>query len=123
MKENEAIMILKALGADEITSNTQKKNGTSMWRLKTGETVAEYDSGYIRKIIYYTPHGSTKKLQYTCWQLNPTINTPYTLLHINGITKERVMIYDRVKRLEYLIKYASRKVNKQWEKIKNFETL
>ena len=59
--------ILETLGAKNISSKTQRKNNTSMWRLATGETVAEYASGYVRKIIYGTFEG--KKYQETCWQL------------------------------------------------------
>ena len=58
--------ILETLGAKNISSKTQKKNGTSMWRLATGETVAEYSNGYVRKIIYWTRRSDNKKLQYIC---------------------------------------------------------
>ncbi|HJM16295.1 MAG TPA: hypothetical protein QF851_02450 [Flavobacteriales bacterium] len=128
MNEKETIMVLKALGADEITSKTQKKNGTSMWRLKTGETVAEYSSGYVRKIIYDN-HYNGKRFQSTCWQLNPTetheqsYTSPFNGETYNYKTRDRIMLWTREERLEYLVKYASKKVNKQWEKIKNFETL
>ena len=111
--------ILETLGAKNISSKTQKKNGTSMWRLKTGETVAEYSNGYVRKIIYWTRRSDDKKLQYTCWQLNPTetYEKSYTS-PFNGEThtwrgKERIMLNTREERLEKLVNYTAKKLLKK----------
>ena len=110
--------ILKALGAENITSKTQKKNGTSMWRLRTGETVAEYSSGYVRKIIYAN-HYNGKRFQYTCWQLNPTetyersYTSSFTGETYNYTGKDRIMLCTREERLEKLVKYATKKLLKK----------
>jgi len=71
MTEKLAIDTLKALGVKDVTTNRQKKNGTTCFELPTGDTVAEFSSGYIRK--YLTWKG--KKL--TCYQLNPVYKSPY----------------------------------------------
>ena len=111
--------ILETLGAKNISSKTQKKNGTSMWRLKTGETVAEYANGYVRKIIYWTRRSDNKKLQYTCWQLNPTETYPAAwICTFTGETrtwrgKERIMLNTREERLEKLVNYTAKKLLKK----------
>ena len=111
--------VLETMGAKNISSKTQKKNGTSMWRLKTGETVAEYSTGYVRKIVYYTPFGSTKRLQDTCWQLNPTKTYPASWIspETGNIYKwkgrERIMLNTREERLEKILNYATKKILKK----------
>ena len=37
-----AIETLEALGAKDVTTNRQKKNGTTMFELPPGDTVAEF---------------------------------------------------------------------------------
>ena len=111
--------ILEALGAENITSKTQKKNGTSMWRLKTGETVAEYSTGYVRKIRYYIRMSDNRMLQDTCWQLNPTRTypaswkSPETGNTYNWKGRERIMLNTRQERLEKIVNYATKKILKK----------
>lgn len=108
--------VLETMGAKNISSKTQKKNGTSMWRLKTGETVAEYSTGYVRKIRYWTRRSDNKKLQDTCWQLNPTKTYPASWKSpITGETytwkgRERIMLNTREERLEKILNYATKKM-------------
>ena len=110
--------ILETLGAKNISSKTQKKNGTSMWRLATGETVAEYASGYVRKIIYAN-HYNGKRFQYTCWQLNPTETypaawkSPFTGETHTWRGKDRIMLNTREERLEKLVNYTAKKLLKK----------
>ena len=111
--------VLETMGAKNISSKTQKKNGTSMWRLKTGETVAEYSNGYVRKITYWTRRSDNKKLQDTCWQLNPTKTYPASWKSsITGDTytwkgKERIMLLTREERLKKILNYATKKMLKK----------
>lgn len=110
--------ILETLGAKNISSKTQKKNNTSMWRLATGETVAEYASGYVRKIIYAN-HYNGKRFQYTCWQLNPTETypaawkSPFTGETHTWRGKDRIMLDTREERLEKLVNYTAKKLLKK----------
>ena len=125
MKNKEKIYeeVLETIGAKNISSKTQKKNGTSMWKLKTGETVAEYSSGYVRKIIYDTFQG--KKYQETCWQLNPTRTypatwkSPFTGEVVTWRGKERIMLDTREERLEKILNYATKKMLRKNDKNDN----
>lgn len=122
MKNKEKIYeeVLETMGAKNISSKTQKKNGTSMWKLKTGETIAEYSSGYVRKIIYGTFQG--KKYQETCWQLNPTRTypaawrSPFTDEVVTWRGKERIMLWTREERLEKILNYATKKLLRKNDK-------
>tara|TARA_A100001037_G_scaffold306268_1_gene350312 strand:- start:1782 stop:2156 length:375 start_codon:yes stop_codon:yes gene_type:complete len=124
MTEKEAIMVFEALGAFETTSRTQKKNGTSEWELKTGEVVTEHSNGYVRKKMF-DKYGRVEG----CYQLNQVkrYGNEWTDTSSGKVYQyydyRRIMLPTRVERLERLIKYAARKVNIQWEKIKNFENL
>ena len=106
-------MILKALGAEETTSRTQKKNGTSEWKLSTGEVVTEHSNGYVRRVTFY------KGKKEGCYQLNPVKTEPNS-----WVSKEtgetyhydnyiRIMLPTRAERLERLLKFAARKLNKR----------
>ena len=111
--------VLETMGAKNISSKTQKKNGTSMWRLKTGETIAEYSNGYVRKITYWTRRSDNKELQDTCWQLNPTRTYPASWKSpVTGDTytwkgRERIMLLTREERLKKILNYATKKMLKK----------
>ena len=111
MTEQQSLATLKALGAKDVTTNRQKKNGTTCFELPTGDTVAEFSSGYIRK--YLTWKG--KKL--TCYQLNPVYKSPYKIITSNGALYEgqhnnRMLIYSRTERLKRLVLYTIKQINK-----------
>lgn len=114
-KEKLFEVVLETLGAKNISSKTQKKNGTSMWRLATGETVAEYSSGYVRKIIYSQLKGR-EHIQHTCWQLNPTKNEKRSWTSPDGtytrewIARERIMLNSREERLQKILNYTAKKL-------------
>ena len=101
MTENQYEDVLLALGAKDITTNRQRSNGTTAFKLPTGQVVAEYKSGYIRRNLYQEdlPHGK-------CYQLNPTYDVPYKSIHENGLfettRKERMKIWSRNERLKRL---------------------
>ena len=110
MTENQILNTFKALGVKDVTTNRQKKNGTTCFELPTGDTVAEFSSGYIRK--YLTWKG--KKL--TCYQLNPVYKAPYKVVTTNGKLYEwehnkRMMIYNRTERLRKLLNYTIKQIN------------
>ena len=112
MTENQILNTFKALGVKDVTTNRQKKNGTTCFELPTGDTVAEFSSGYIRK--YLTWKG--KKL--TCYQLNPVYKAPYKVVTTNGKLYEwehnkRMMIYNRTERLRKLLNYTIKQINKE----------
>ena len=112
MKENEAVLVFKALGAKETTSKTQKKNGTSEWSLSTGEVVTEHSNGYVRRVTFY------KGKKEGCYQLNAVRTEPQTWTSkINGTVHNfdayiRIMLPTRAERIERLVKFAARKINK-----------
>ena len=110
-EEKLAIDTLKALGVKNVTTNRQKMNGTTMFELPTGDNVAEFSSGYIRK--YLTWKG--KKL--TCYQLNPVYKSPYKVISSEGKLYEweqnnRMLINNRAERLKRLVLYTIKQINK-----------
>ena len=112
MNEKETIMVLKALGAKETTSRTQKKNGTSEWTLSTGEVVTEHSNGYVRKKTFW------KGKVEGCYQLNPVRKEIVRINldpagHYECENYIRVMLPTRAERLERLLKFAARKLNKR----------
>jgi hypothetical protein len=114
MNEKETIMVLKALGAKETTSRTQKKNGTSEWTLSTGEVVTEHSNGYVRKKTF-DRYGRVEG----CYQINGVRTEPNSWVSKeNGETYHydsyiRIMLPTRAERLERLLKFAARKLNKR----------
>lgn len=93
----------------DVTTKTQEKNGTRMFRL--GESLfATYKSGMVRKVI------RTRFRELSCYQLNPTrIGKRYFMkddLTVNSYpTKSRVLIYNDKNRLEYLKRYLIKNYN------------
>ena len=110
-EEKLAIDTLKALGVKDVTTSRQKKNGTTCFELPTGDTVAEFNSGYIRKYLMY------KGRKLTCYQLNPVYQTPYKVISRSGKTYEwthnkRMLIMNRAERLKRLVLYTIKQINK-----------
>ena len=116
MTEKQSIDTLNALGVKDVTTNRQKNNGTTMFELPTGDTVAEFNSGYIRKYLMATNPVSNNKY-HTCYQLNPTYNTNYKSVNSHGEliqseSKARMLIHSRSERLKRLVSYTVRLINK-----------
>ena len=108
MTEKQYEEALYALGAKNVTSYTQRKNGTTAFRLPTGHVVSEHRTGYIRRNLY-TP---TR----TCYQLNPTYNVTFKSIGWSGElleanSKARMKIWSRKERLKKLLLYTIKKVN------------
>ena len=110
MTENQYEETLYALGAKNVTTPTQRFNRTTAFKLPTGQVVAEYKSGYIRRNLFQEdlPYGK-------CYQLNPTYDVPYKSINHYGLLeitrKERMRIWVRSERLKRLVLYATKKIN------------
>ena len=112
-EEKLAIDTLNALGCKDVTTNRQKNNGTTMFELPTGDTVAEFKSGYIRKYLMSDVKGYKF---HSCYQLNPTYKTVYKTITHNGkefVTdrNNRMLIWNRAERLKRLVLYTIKKIN------------
>ncbi len=111
MTEKQYEEALYALGAKNVTSNVQNKNGTTAFKLPTGQTVTEHKTGYIRRTVY-TGYGKNK----SCYQLNPTYPSDYQVVAQDGKLytykgKKRTMIMNRKQRLKKIFLYTIKKVN------------
>ena len=116
-EEKLAIDTLQALGAKNVTTNRQKNNGTTMFELPTGDTVAEFNSGYIRK---YLMSQQDKYKYHTCYQLNPVYKRKWKAVNslgklVESDTNERMLIYSRAERLKRLVLYTIKQINKKNE--------
>ena len=88
----------------EITTKIQFKNGTRQFKLPTGQMLATYKSGYVRRC------DSSDRI----WQLNPKYKRKikYVFLRTNGLVTEeyetwaRALIYSGLARLNFLLDYA-----------------
>ena len=47
MTESQILANLKALGARDVTSKAQERNGTTCFTLPTGDCISEHKTGYI----------------------------------------------------------------------------
>ena len=109
------LMLAKYPLLTDVTTNTQRKNGTRMFELnhkKYGPTrFATYKSGMVRKIV------RSRFKDLSCYQLNPqrSITNYYMALSENSelnmssyTGKQRVKISSGLARLVYLEKYLIR---------------
>ncbi len=111
MTEKQYETALLALGAKDVTTNRQKANGTTCFELPTGDTVAEFKSGYIRKYLTY------KGRKLTCYQLNPVYKSDNKVIASDGVLYEwkhnkRILIKNRAERLKRLVLYTIKQINK-----------
>ena len=52
MTEKQYEKALQALGANNVTTERQRNNGTTAFKLPTGQVVSEHKTGYIRRNLY-----------------------------------------------------------------------
>ena len=98
-----ALAMLHEDGIVETTTKRQWRNGTRQFKLPTGQTLATYKSGYVRRC------DSSDRV----YQLNPKYKTKtrWVFLTENGLeTKEydtwaRAIIYSKLARLNFILKY------------------
>ena len=113
MTEKQYEKALLALGAKNVTSYTQRKNGTTAFKLPTGQVVSEHKTGYIRRNMYAEAKPTCVG---KCYQLNPTYDVNYQHIGVNGklyksTRKERTRIWSRKARLKALFLYTTKKLN------------
>ena len=111
MTESQILANLKALGARDVTSNAQKRNGTTCWTLPTGDCISEHKTGYIRRNLL-----NARGKIYTCYQLNPTYKAPHKTIWSDGTYMEwthnkRMLIHSRTERLKRLLLYSIKQIN------------
>ena len=113
MTEKQYEEVMLALGCKDVTTKRQKNNGTTAFKLPTGQVVSEHTTGYIRRNMYAEtkPTGVGK-----CYQLNPTYDIPHKAIGQNGklyraTTKARMRIWSRKSRLKALFLYTIKKLN------------
>ncbi len=108
------LMLAKYPLLTDVTTNSQRRNGTRMFELKHKKygpsRFATYKSGMVRKII------KTRFNELSCYQLNPTrISTRYWMgsnMEIQSYPySQRVAIHSGVNRLKYLKKYLIKNYN------------
>tara|TARA_R110000744_G_C19150565_1_gene539356 strand:+ start:123 stop:737 length:615 start_codon:yes stop_codon:yes gene_type:complete len=100
----EAYHLFDMLGIYDISSNTQTKNGTTVWELPIKQLTpsgtrltykyATYESGYIRDVSY------------RCWQINKVKSEQVVYQNgFHGFNRTRTLIQDPRDRLVYLANY------------------
>ena len=90
-------------GIKEITTQRQAKNGTRQFKMPTGQEIASYQSGYVRRC------DSSDRV----WQLNPKYmtKTRWVFLKSNNLVTEehdtwaRALVYSELARLNFILKY------------------
>ena len=105
MTEELLINTLKALGAEDVTTESQRKNSTTAFKLPTGDTVSEHKTGYIRKQLMH--NGRIRG----CYQMNPVYHVPFKcVLHDGRLFEstrvERMRIWSRQERLQKILNYT-----------------
>lgn len=103
-----------ALGCKDVSSKTQKKNGTTAFRLPDGvNMITEHKTGYIRRTML----SGTGRVSH-CYQLNPTYKADYQSIGYNGklykgYHQKRTLIWSRKERLKRLFLYTIKEVNNE----------
>ena len=112
MTEKQYEEALVALGCKNVTSKTQKKNGTTAFRMPDGKNmVTEHETGYVRRTIL----SKTGRVA-SCYQLNPQYQTPFKVVNQYGELCEwthnnRMLIMNRTERLRKLLNYTIKQIN------------
>ena len=113
MTEKQYEKAMLALGCKDVTTDRQIANGTTAYKLPTGQVVSEHKSGYIRR--YMCREDKPTGMSF-CYQLNPTYDVPYKAIGVNGnkyegTNKARMRIWSRKARLKKLFLYTTKKLN------------
>tara|TARA_R100001443_G_scaffold10899_1_gene20580 strand:- start:1650 stop:2018 length:369 start_codon:yes stop_codon:yes gene_type:complete len=121
MTEKQYEKAMLAIGCKNVTTNRQIANGTTAYRLPTGQVVSEHKTGYIRRNLYAEKvnSGGRTGMGGKCYQLNPTYNVPHQSIGQDGKlykyegSKARTLIWSRKTRLKKLFLYTIKKVNNE----------
>jgi hypothetical protein len=117
MTEKQYEKAMLALGCKDVTTDRQIANGTTAYKLPTGQVVSEHKSGYIRRYLYKETKASRGYFgDSTCYQLNPTYDVNHEYIGVDGklrktTRKERTKIWSRKTRLKKLFLYTTKKLN------------
>ena len=112
----EILRTFKHLGIVEVTSKTQRKNGTRRFRMpfkldgRENVEFAVYKTGYVRK---------TRGFVFTCYQINQTRKTGDRYFKVTSgrhkgyyhkwsCGRERILINSETERLQYLLDFLVR---------------
>jgi hypothetical protein len=112
----EILRTFKHLGIVEVSSKTQKKNGTRRFRMpfkldgRENVEFAVYKSGYVRK---------TKGFVFACYQINQTRKSTQRYFKVTSGQhkgyyykfadgRERILINSETERLQYLLDFLVR---------------
>ena len=104
-------LLKDAYGVEEVSSKTQKSNGTRAFITYDGERFAVYASGMVRRLVSgYGPMDGK-----SCYQLNPVYKSLDRVIHfdakdgkfhtMNTMVNRRAPITDEYSRLEFLFKF------------------
>lgn len=101
-----ALAMLHEDGIIETTTKRQWRNGTRQFKLPTGQTLATYKTGYVRRC------DSSDRV----YQINPQYKRKVRWMYLDGVeltTKEyietaRVKIWSGLARLNFLHNYAKK---------------
>ena len=117
MKKEHILEMFELLNIKDVTSKTQKKNGTHVFEIPF-ET---YGGKKIRLATYKS--GSVRNVNgcYSCYQLNPTKIVPYNGKYIFNQTV-RIPITSHEERLEFLFKFIIRNYYKKQHTITKWKT-
>ena len=113
MTEKQYEDALYALGCKNVTSNVQKKNGTTAFRMPDDKNmITEHKTGYVRRTVL----SNTGRVA-SCYQLNPQYKAPYKVISNDGKLYEwehnkRMLIKNRAERLKRLVLFAIKYINK-----------
>jgi len=113
MTEKQYEKAMLALGCKDVTTDRQIANGTTAFKLPTGQVVSEHKSGYVRRYMYREDKPTGMSL---CYQLNPTYDIPHKSISRSGqkhetTNKARMRIWSRKARLKALFLYTIKKLN------------
>ena len=113
MTEKQYEKAMLALGCKDVTTDRQIANGTTAYKLPTGQVVSEHKTGYIRRNLYKEDKPTGVGM---CYHLNPTYDVPYKAIGVNGnkyegTNKARMRIWSRKARLKALFLYTTKKLN------------
>ena len=102
----EALTIFKILGIKDVTTDRQRKNGTTVYELPIQQVwqtlnprplrFATYKAGYVRNVSEYNS---------SCYQINKTKKQPAGTDGYHFETVERILIHSWEDRLIYLAKF------------------
>ena len=93
-------------GIREITTQRQAKNGTRQFKMPTGQEIASYKSGYVRRCdssdrIWQLNHKYKRKVRWTMLDGMELVTREYDMW-------DRAKIWSGLARLNFLHKYAKK---------------